>query len=297
MYHEPVLLKESIEGLRIYPEGVYVDATFGGGGHSQAILNRLDRGRLIAFDQDPSAKENLPDDQRLILIPHNFKYLKNYLRLHNILEINGLLADLGVSSHQFDNPEKGFSTRFDGALDMRMDPSGTLSAHRVINTYDQDKLTDLFRTYGEIKNPHQLSRAVCENRDLKEIENTGDLVKIALKNAPRNKENKYLAQVFQAIRIEVNEEISALKTMLLQAGQLIVPQGTLVIISYHSLEDRLVKNFIRSNNFEGKLEKDFYGNPKVLFRPVNRRPIIPSEQEIERNKRARSAKMRIAEKI
>jgi 16S rRNA (cytosine1402-N4)-methyltransferase len=297
MYHIPVLLKESIDGLRIKPEGTYVDATFGGGGHSMAILREIGKGRLFAFDRDPSSVANKPEDDRFKLISHNFRYLRNYLTLYNAHKIDGLLADLGVSSHQFDNPERGFSTRFKGGLDMRMDPESEITAAEIVNNYTEEELTKVFASYGEIPTAAGLSRLICKERKLNRFESTDQLVKVCFKLAPGGKENKFLAQVFQALRIEVNDELEALKNLLEQAAEIIYPGGRLVIISYHSLEDRLVKNFIRSGNFEGKLKKDFYGNPLLTFRAINKKPIVPKENEIESNKRARSAKLRIAEKI
>jgi 16S rRNA (cytosine1402-N4)-methyltransferase len=297
MYHTPVLLKESIQGLQVKAGGTYVDATFGGGGHSRAILDRLSSGRLFAFDRDPSSQSNAPEDNHFTLVINNFRHIKNYLKLYNVENIDGLLADLGVSSHQFDSAERGFSTRLKGSLDMRMNPNAQRTALEIVNTYPEEELTRILVEFGEVTQAKKLSYLICEKRSLKSIETTEDLVHITTEFAPRGKENKYLAQVFQAIRIEVNEELDSLKELLEQAGDLIVKGGRLVIISYHSLEDRLVKNFIKSGNFEGKIEKDFYGNPLTNFKSISRKPIVPSEEEIMMNSRARSAKLRVAERI
>jgi len=280
MYHNPVLLHESILGLNILPDGIYVDTTFGGGGHTRAILKKMEGGKLFAFDQDKDALANSLDDEKFTLINQNFRYLKNFLRLHSITEVDGILADLGVSSHQFDTGERGFSTRFDAPLDMRMNQLQELDAAVVVNTYSLRDLTYLFRNYGELKNAFQITKAI-----------------ITARNFPAHSKNKFLAMVFQALRIEVNDEMTALQEMLLQARHVLKPGGRLVVISYHSLEDRPVKNLIRTGNFEGKLEKDFYGNPIVPFNSINRKPIVPTEEEIGKNNRARSAKLRIAEKI
>lgn len=297
MYHNPVLLKESITGLNIFPNGDYVDATFGSGGHSRGILHELEDGRLIAFDQDMDALENAIDDRRFILINHNFQFLKNFLRLHNITKIDGLHADLGISSHQIDVPERGFSTRFDAPLDMRMSKTQPVKASDIVNTYSGEELKRLFKDYGEIRNSGCFSRAIVEARELRTINTTAELIECVKKCFPNNKRNKFLAQLFQALRIEVNNEMQALKQLLEQANELLVPGGRLVVISYHSLEDRLVKNFIKSGNFSGTINKDFFGNPIVPFKPITRKPIVPDDKEIEINSRARSAKLRIAEKI
>lgn len=297
MYHNPVLLNNCIEGLNINPKGIYVDVTFGGGGHSKAILEHIDTGRLIAFDQDPDAANNLIDDDRFTFISQNFRYLKNFLRLYQIEKIDGLLADLGVSSHQIDVPERGFSTRLNGALDMRMDRHDDLTAETLVNTYEIEELTRMFREYGEIGNAYKLAGKIVTSRTDNPITTTAQLKEIAAKCAPRGKENKYYATVFQAIRIEVNDELSVLKDLLEQATELLAPGGRLVMISYHSLEDRLVKNFLRSGNFKGEIEKDFFGNPIVPYKTITRKPIVPEESEIEDNPRARSAKLRIAEKL
>jgi len=297
MYHNPVLLEQCIDGLNIRPEGTYVDATFGGGGHAKAMLARLATGRLLAFDQDPDTTNNLLTDERFTYINHNFRYLKNFLTYHNVEKIDGLLADLGISSHQIDQPERGFSTRFDGSLDMRMDQKDDVDAEMITNTYEADELIRVLSQYGEINNAPKLAGKILEHRSFEPIKTTDNLKKIAITCAPKGKENKYLAQVFQALRIEANDELQVLKEMLTQAIEILTPGGRLVVISYHSLEDRLVKNFFRSGNFEGKIEKDFFGNPLVPLKAINKKPIIPGEEEIANNPRARSAKLRIAEKL
>lgn len=297
MYHQPALLHECIEGLSINPSGMYADLTFGGGGHSSEILKRLtSKGTLLAFDQDEDSNQNLPDDERFIFIDQNFRFLKNFLRLYNAIPLDGILADLGISSHQIDTPQRGFATRFEGPLDMRMNRNQVLDAAHIINTYAEDKLLRIFRLYGEIENSRQLVNRIMAARN-KNIESISDFKEIIKPCTPRQTENKYLAQVFQALRIEVNDEMGALQTMLKQTIDVLKPGGRLVIISYHSLEDRLVKNFFRSGNFEGKLEKDFYGNILTPFKSITRKPITPKEDEITLNPRARSAKLRIAEKI
>lgn len=296
-YHLPVLLNESIEGLSITPDGTYVDLTFGGGGHSRAIMNHLgESGRLLAFDQDEDALANAIDDSRFTLIHENFKYLKNFLRIHNVRSVDGILADLGVSSHQFDVAERGFSSRFDGQLDLRMDRRQEFSAHTLVNEYEENELARVLRLYGELPNYKQLARAICQSRTSRPIETTFDLKESIQRHLPRNKENKFLAMVFQAIRIEVNGEMEALRSMLEQTAEVIKPGGRLVIISYHSLEDRLVKNWMRSGNFDGEIEKDFFGNPITPFVPVSRKAITPTTEELNINNRSRSAKLRVAEK-
>ena len=297
MYHDPVLLQKSIDGLNIIPNGIYVDVTFGGGGHSKAILKQLVGGRLIAFDQDADALKNTIDDDKFLLINHNFQYLKNFLRLHNITAVDGILADLGVSSHQFDVPERGFSIRFDSPLDMRMNNNQPITASDIINSYSEERLKNLLKEYGEIKNSSCFSRAIVQNRENNAITTTFELIACVKKCFPPHKANKFLAQVFQALRIEVNNEMETLKIFLKQADELLNPGGRLVVISYHSLEDRLVKNFIKSGNFQGIIEKDFFGKPIVNFKQITRKPIMPDETEINTNSRARSAKLRIAEKI
>lgn len=296
MYHNPVMLKKSVDGLNIQPDGIYVDVTFGGGGHSKAILEQLKGGRLIAFDQDADALANAFDDPRFTLIHQNFKYLKNFLRLHQASKIDGLIADLGVSSHQFDIPERGFSTRYDGDLDARMDKRNERTAATLINTYSVNDLTKIFRLYGELKNAYTISKKIVEVRSLTPIKTVDELKACLAPHAPRHRENKFYAQVFQALRIEVNEELEALENLLKQCVEVVKPGGRVVFLSYHSLEDRLVKNFIKAGNFEGKLEKDFYGNIISPFKSITRKPLIASEEEIETNSRARSAKLRIAEK-
>ncbi len=297
MYHNPVLLQKSVEGLNIKPNGNYVDVTFGGGGHSKAILQKLVGGKLIAFDQDADALKNTINDDKFILINHNFQYLKNFLRLHNLSKVDGILADLGVSSHQFDVPERGFSTRFDAPLDMRMNTNQPVNASDIINNYSEDDLKRLFRDYGEIKNSGCFSRAITKTRNLNPIVTTTQLTECIKSCFPKHKQNKFLAQVFQALRIEVNDEMQNLKLLLKQSDELLSPGGRLVVIAYHSLEDRLVKNFIKSGNFKGIIEKDFFGNPIVSFKQITHKPIVPSDSEIENNNRSRSAKLRIAEKI
>lgn len=297
MYHNPVLLTESVKGLNIIPNGTYVDVTFGGGGHSVSILQQLNNGRLIAFDQDSDALKNTIDDDRFLLINNNFQFLKNFLRLHNASKVNGILADLGVSSHQFDVPERGFSTRFNAPLDMRMSQNQPTTAADIVNTYSEEELQRLLKEYGEIKNYKCFSKALIETRNIKAINTTKELTESIKKCFPQHKKNKFLAQVFQALRIEVNDEMQALKILLEQASESLLKGGRLVVISYHSLEDRLVKNFIKSGNFKGIINKDFYGNPIVDFKLITRKPIVPNEKEIEVNSRARSAKLRIAEKL
>lgn len=296
MYHNPVMLKESVDGLNIQPGGIYVDVTFGGGGHSRAILDQMEGGRLIAFDQDSDALQNAIDDSRFTLVHQNFKYLKNFLRLHQASKIDGLIADLGVSSHQFDIPERGFSTRYDGELDARMDKRNERTAASLVNTYALEDLTKIFRLYGELKNAFSISKRIIETRDLTPINTVDELKACLAPHAPRHKENKFYAQVFQALRIEVNEELDALESLLKQCTEVIKPGGRLVVLAYHSLEDRLAKNFIKAGNFEGKLEKDFYGNILSPFKSITRKPRTASEDEIETNNRARSAKLRIAER-
>lgn len=298
MYHNPVLLHQSVEGLNISPDGIYVDATFGGGGHARLILEHLgEAGSLVAFDQDPDAAANLPDDDRLQFVNQNFRYLKNFLTLYKKPVVDGILADLGVSSHQFDEPERGFSTRFDGPLDMRMMKNQGKSAADVLNTYSEKELNRIFRQYGEIKNSLCMAKMIGEQRKIKKIETTQELVQTVDKCIPAAKKNKLLAMLFQAIRIEVNEELEALKAFLEQSVDVLKPGGRLVVISYHSLEDRLVKNFMKTGNFEGKPEKDFYGNDMGSLKPVVSKAIVPDDEEIRLNGRARSAKLRIAEKL
>lgn len=296
-YHSPVMLKECMEGLDIKPDGLYVDVTFGGGGHSREILKSLNaNGRLLAFDQDADAQNNIPKDDRLTFIDQNFRYLKNNCRLQGAIPVDGILADLGVSSHQFDQPERGFSIRFDADLDMRMDQSTTLTAKEVINNYSEEDLHKIFGIYGEIKNAKTLAKTICTARLNAPINTVADLKAAIVKQTPRGKENKYLAQVFQALRIEVNQELEALREFLEQSVDVLKPGGRLVVMSYHSLEDRLVKNFIATGKFRGEVEKDFYGNPIKPLEAVTRKAVTASEEEIRINNRARSAKLRIAVK-
>ena len=295
-YHIPVLLEESIEGLNIQPNGVYVDVTYGGGGHSAKILEKLEGGRLIAFDQDIDAAENVAVDDRLTFVRHNFKYIRNFLRYYNIGQVDGILADLGVSSHDFDVPDRGFSFRFDGNLDMRMNQSSDMDAARVVNTYSEVQLWKIFREYGELKNWRHLVSTITTARGESPITTTNQFLKVIEPCVPEKIEKKYLAMVFQALRIEVNNEIGVLCDFLESTTDLLKPGGRLVVLSYHSLEDRLVKNFMRSGNVDGVLEQDFFGNSNSPFELVNRKIIIPDEKEIYRNPRARSAKLRIAEK-
>lgn len=297
MYHTPVLLNESIDGLAIVPEGTYVDVTYGGGGHSRAILEKLTTGRLIAFDQDADVLENVITDDRFLLLNQNFKYLKNFLRLHNAIPVNGILADLGISSHQIDDPERGFSTRFEGDIDFRMDRRKQLNGRTVVNTWDEHELIKIFAVYGEVPNPKKLANNIINYRATKEIITTEDLKEAIGNCAPKGKEFRYQAQVFQALRIEVNGELDALKELLIQANDVLATGGRLVVLTYHSLEDRLVKNFIKTGNFEAVMEKDFFGNPQMPLKRISRKPITPSETELKENSRARSAKLRIAEKI
>jgi 16S rRNA (cytosine1402-N4)-methyltransferase len=297
-YHNPVMLRECMEGLAIKPDGVYVDVTFGGGGHSREILKHLSAsGRLIAFDQDADARVNIPVDDRLTFIDQNFRYLKNNCRLQGAQPVNGILADLGVSSHQFDQPERGFSTRFDGELDMRMDQEGTLTAKQVVNEYSEEDLHKIFGIYGEIKNAKSLARTLVTARLNKPIETINDLKTAIAKLIPKGKENKYLAQVFQALRIEVNQELEALQEFLEQSVEVLATGGRLVVMSYHSLEDRLVKSFIAKGKFRGEVEKDFFGNQIKPLEAVERKAIIAGEEELKTNNRARSAKLRVAVKI
>ncbi len=298
-YHIPVMLRECIEGLAIKPNGIYVDVTFGGGGHSGEILASLDEsGHLFGFDQDEDALQNrLNNDPRFTFVRSNFRYLKNFLRYHQTEQIDGLLADLGVSSHQFDEEERGFSFRFDKPLDMRMNQKSPLSAFEVINQYEESKLADIFFYYGELRTARKLASAICKSRTEKPIRTTGDLINTVTPFIRQKQEKKELAQLFQAIRIEVNGELKALKEMLSQALDLTRSGGRIVVMTYHSLEDRLVKNFFKTGNFEGKEDKDFFGKVHTPFRLINNKVIIPSEEEIAQNPRSRSAKLRIAEKI
>ena len=297
-YHLPVMLNECIEGLNVRPDGTYVDATFGGGGHSRAILSRLgEEGRLIAFDQDADALANALGDPRFMLLNENFRHARSFLRLHGVRKVDGLLADLGVSSHQFDVAERGFSTRYDGALDLRMDQRQELTARDIVNNTDEQELTRLLRLYGELPNARQMARAIVTARETRAIETTFDLREAVSRHLPRGMENKYLAMLFQALRIEVNGELDALQALLRQAVELLNPGGRMVVLSYHSLEDRLVKNVFKTGNFEGVLEKDFYGNPIVPWKMVTRKAVVASDEEVQQNNRARSAKLRVAERV
>lgn len=295
-YHVPVLLQASVEGLNIKPEGTYVDVTFGGGGHSRLILEKLKEGRLIAFDQDEQAIVNHPGNENLLLINSNFRYMRNYLRANGVQHVDGILADLGISSHQIDVPERGFSTRFDGPLDMRMDRQSGLTAELVVNEYDEAKLMEVFSQYGELKNSGRVASDIVFARKQKPLKTIGEFKEVLQKRAPRGQENKFYAQVFQALRIEVNGELDALKEFLLQSQQVLAIGGRLSVISYHSLEDRLVKNFMRSGKFQGEIEKDFYGNVIAPFKPIGK-AVQPGEEEIQENPRSRSARLRIAEKL
>lgn len=297
-YHVPVLLKECMDGLAIKPDGVYVDVTFGGGGHSREILKHLgERGVLIAFDQDPDAQRNKIDDPRFHFVDQNFAFLKNNLRLLGYKAVDGILADLGVSSHQFNEPERGFSIRFESALDMRMDKQGKLTAAEVLNTYTEDKLHKIFGIYGEVKNAKSLAKAVVTGRVERSIETLADFKKAVAAHIPKGKENKYMAQVFQALRIEVNAEIDVLENFLTQTADVLKPGGRLVVMSYHSLEDRPVKNFLAKGKFKGEVDKDFFGNEQKPFKVITRKAIVANEAELERNSRSRSAKLRVGEKL
>jgi 16S rRNA (cytosine1402-N4)-methyltransferase len=298
-YHVPVLYHEALDGLEIKPEGIYVDCTFGGGGHSRGILERLGpQGRLYVFDQDNDARQNLPDDARITFLPHNFRHLARMLRLHNVTQVHGILADLGVSSHQFDQPERGFSTRYTGDLDMRMDQRQALTASGIVNTYSEQQLHKLFEQYGEVTNAKTLARTIVDLRrsiPLKTIVN----FKTALNSVVKGNPNKYFAQVFQALRIEVNDELGALKELLQQMPALLLPGGRAAVITFHSLEDRIVKNFFKRGSFEDEDLSDPYGQSKAdpLLKVITRKPIAPGEKELKQNPRARSAKLRVAERL
>ena len=297
VYHLPALLEESIAGLNLKPEGIYVDVTFGGGGHSRAILEKLTTGRLIAFDQDSDAVANFINDERFTFLCQNFRYLKNNLRYHGVKAIDGLIADLGVSFHQFDEQERGFSFRGNAKLDMRMNRQSSVKASDILWSYEEERLADIFYNYGELTTSRRLAAAIVKARAVKPVTTVTDLTVTLRDLVPPREENKFWARLFQSLRIEVNSELVALKEMLTQALQLLKPGGRLAVITYHSLEDRLVKNFFRSGNFEGESEKDFYGNVSAPLRVVNRKVIVPTEQEIMNNSRARSAGLRIAEKV
>jgi 16S rRNA (cytosine1402-N4)-methyltransferase len=296
-YHNPVLLFESIDGLDIKPDGIYVDVTFGGGGHSREILNRLgEKGRLYAFDQDEDAAKNVIDDDRFVLIGENFSHIKRFLRFYGVKEVHGILADLGVSSHQFDEPDRGFTIRFNADLDMRMNRQNELSAFEVVNHYGEEELSRILYQFGELRNARAIASQIVTAREVKEIRTSFELKKILQKFLPKSKEHKILAQIYQAIRIEVNREMEVLKQFLLQIPDLLVDGGRLSVISYHSLEDRLVKRYIKNGKFEGDPDKDFYGNISVPLKRIGKL-IVPSAEEIKNNNRARSAKLRIAVKV
>ena len=296
-YHNSVLLKECIEGLNIKPTGIYVDVTFGGGGHSKLILEKLKGGKVFAFDQDKKTKENVFKNEDFKLINANFRHLKQFLRMEGVKKIDGLLADLGVSSHQFDQAERGFSIRFEGELDMRMNTDSTLTAKEVINNYTEQELSDVLYKYGELRNSRIIAKQIVSSRENIAIITTKDLTDCISHLVPEKKRNQFLARIFQSIRIEVNDEINSLKEMLNNAVDMLDTSGRLVIISYHSLEDRLVKNLFKKGNLEGNLKKDFFGNPQKILNEINSKVIIATEQEINENSRARSAKLRIAEKV
>jgi len=297
-YHVPVLLQACIDGLAIKPDGVYVDVTFGGGGHSREILKHLgENGVLIAFDQDPDAQRNKIEDPRFHFVDQNFAYLKNNLRLLGFKAVDGILADLGVSSHQFNEPERGFSTRFDSALDMRLDKQGALTAADILNTYTEEQLHRIFGIYGEVKNAKTLAKAIVTTRISQPISTLAGFKAAIAANIPKGKENKYMAQVFQALRIEVNKEIEVLERFLEQTAEVLKPGGRLVVMSYHSLEDRPVKNFIAKGKVRGEVDKDFFGNEQKPFRVITRKAVIADEAELEENSRARSAKLRIGERL
>lgn len=297
-YHIPVLLNESIEGMNLHPDGIYVDVTFGGGGHSKEILRQGDESiRLFSFDQDEDAERNIVNDERFTFVRSNFRYLYNFLRYHGVEQVDAVLADLGVSSHHLDEAERGFSFRFDGQLDMRMNKRAGMTAAEVVNTYPEERLADIFYLYGELKNSRKLASAIVKARANKQIVTIGDFLEIVKPMFGREREKKELAKVFQALRIEVNQEMEALKEMLQAATEALKPGGRLVVITYHSLEDRIVKNMMKTGNIEGRVEQDFYGRVQTPYRLVNSKVIVATEEEVNRNPRSRSAKLRIAEKI
>ena len=298
VYHVPVLLKESVDGLAIRPDGIYVDVTFGGGGHSREILQRLDKGgHLYSFDQDADAEKNIPEDERFTFVRSNFRYLRNWMRYYGVEQIDGLLADLGVSSHHLDDETRGFSFRFDAALDMRMNTKGGTTAAEIVNKADEQQLADIFYLYGELKSARRIAAAIVKARTAKPIETTHDLLHVTEHLFQREHEKKDAARMFQALRIEVNHEMDALKEMLLAATDLIRPGGRLSVITYHSLEDRIVKNIMKAGNTEGKIQQDFYGRIDTPFKAVNGKVIVPNNEEQQENPRSRSAKLRIAEKV
>ena len=297
-YHVPVLLNESIDGLAIKPDGIYVDVTFGGGGHSKEILRRLgEKGHLYSFDQDPDAEKNIVDDDRFTFVRSNFRYLKNWMRYYDVDHIDGLLADLGVSSHHFDDETRGFSFRFDAPLDMRMNKRAGTTAAEILNSYDEEQLADIFYIYGELKNARKIAATIAKTRNEKKIETTGDLINATERLFQREREKKEMAKMFQALRIEVNHEMDALKEMLNGAKDMLCEGGRLSVITYHSLEDRIVKNMMKAGNVEGKIKQDFFGRIEAPFRLVNNKVIVPSDEEQQQNPRSRSAKLRVAEKI
>lgn len=298
VYHVPALLDACMEGLAVQPAGVYVDVTFGGGGHSRAILGRLgEEGHLYAFDQDEDARANCVEDNRFTFVRSNFRFLKNFMRYYEVEQIDGLLADLGVSFHHFDDSARGFSFRFDGALDMRMNRSARTTAADIVEGYTQEQLADLFYLYGELRSARRIAEAIVAARRVQKIDTTARLVDVVMPCIDKRQEKKELAQLFQALRIEVNQEMAALRRMLASAAELVRPGGRIAILTYHSLEDRLVKNFFKTGNFEGRAEKDFFGRVAAPLRPVNNKVIVPDEDEVARNPRARSAKLRVAEKL
>ena len=296
-YHVPVLLQESVDGLDIKPNGIYVDVTFGGGGHSREILSRIgENGHLYSFDQDEDAEKNILNDNRFTFVRSNFRYLRNWMRYYGVEHIDGLLADLGVSSHHFDDETRGFSFRFDAPLDMRMNKRSGMTAAEILNNYDEEQLADIFYIYGEIKNARKVASAIIKARGTKAIETTGDLIQITESLFPREREKKETAKLFQALRIEVNHEMEALKEMLYGAQDVLREGGRLSVITYHSLEDRIVKNIMRAGNVEGKVNQDFFGRTVAPFRQISNKVIVPNEEEQQRNPRSRSAKLRIAER-
>lgn len=296
-YHVPVLLEESIDGLNLKKGGIYVDVTFGGGGHSKEILRRMDKScKLYSFDQDEDAERNIVHDERFTFVRSNFRYLKNFLKYYGVEEVDGILADLGVSSHHFDDSERGFSFRFDGKLDMRMNKRAGMTAADILNNYDEEKLADIFYLYGELKNSRKLASVIVKRRSVKPFDTIGDFLETVKPLYGKEREKKEMAKVFQALRIEVNQEMEALKEMLYSATEILKPGGRLSVITYHSLEDRMVKNIMKTGNIEGKMEQDFFGNVKTPYKTINNKVIVPDDDEIETNPRSRSAKLRIAEK-
>lgn len=298
VYHIPALLDECLEGLNILPNGTYVDVTFGGGGHSRGIIESLgEGGKLFSFDQDSDAEKNIIDDRRFTFVKSNFRFLKNFMRYHNVTEVDGIIADLGVSFHHFDEADRGFSFRFDGKLDMRMNRRGGKSAADIIKSYPEEKLADILYYYGEMRNARRIAAEIVKKRESQMIESTSDLLSVIKNLVNPKQEKKELAQIFQALRIEVNDEMASLKSMLKQCIEVLKPGGRIVVLTYHSLEDRIVKDFFRYGNFEGKAEKDFFGRVIAPLKQVNNKVIVPTEEEVERNPRSRSAKLRIAEKL